>query len=280
MDSSIILNNINTVANKIYSSVETQAFNVLDDLLIINEKILKQEPLKNIFVENKENGIILSALCFITFFLIHFTFNKIASMYNGESSDRTSRFVLRMIVFTIAMGSSFYICSQVLQINGMFTNIVSSVGKDMTGQEISFESFRNLLKQMEKKMSTEFISLDGVIKGLISFGTVTLVINFSIRYVTTVFLILISPIAIMLGISNVTYGVFKSWCKILITNLLIQEIVIILLIIPLSFKKIDTNMFKIIMVGTIYLLYRINTLSKELFATFYSKTTKYIGRQE
>ncbi|MBR6614022.1 MAG: hypothetical protein IKK84_04575, partial [Clostridia bacterium] len=47
-------------------------------------------------------------------------------------------------------------------------------------------------------------------------------------------------------------------------NLLMQNIVVVVLIIPLSFKNTDEIMYKIVLVGSIYLLYKINTFAREL----------------
>lgn len=274
MSVSNIIDNINVVAETIYRSIEDQVFKVLDELLIIKVDILKQEPIKNIFVENKSNGIILMAGCFVTFFLTYFAFTKIISMYNGKEIENTWAFILRIIICTIAMSSSLYLCEQVLNINEMLTNIVLSVGKDVTNKQICFESLKETITNLEKHMSSSFLSIDGMIKGLISYGSITLVLNFSIRYVTIIFLILISPIAFMLAIHDITFGVFKSWGKLLISNLLMQQVVLFLLVIPLSFKERDTIIFKIVIVGTIYILYRLNNLTRELFNNFYSQTSK------
>ena len=54
-----ILNNLDIIADKIFKSVETQIFPLLDKILVISQDILKEEPLKNFFFENKINGIII-----------------------------------------------------------------------------------------------------------------------------------------------------------------------------------------------------------------------------
>ena len=80
------------------------------------------------------------------------------------------------------------------------------------------------------------------------------------------------PFAVMFSITTSTRGIFNSWFKIFIINLFQQWIVKLLLIIPLSFKNIDTDIFKIIVLGTIYLLYKINVFSKEFLGNISVET--------
>ena len=68
----------------------------------------------------------------------------------------------------------------------------------------------------------------------------------------------------MFAASSATYGIFKSWIKMLCGNLFMQNVVVIILMIPLAVRNVDNNLFKIILVGSIYLLYKINNFSKEL----------------
>jgi len=78
-----------------------------------------------------------------------------------------------------------------------------------------------------------------------------------------IFLSVVSPVAIMFAASSATYGIFKSWVKMLLSNLFMQNVVVIILMIPLAVRDVDSDLFKIILVGSIYLLYRINNFSKE-----------------
>ena len=258
-----ILNAINIILEKIFKSVEQEVFKGLDELLIINENILKKEPLKVLLMENTEEGLYVLAMSFVIFFLIYYIVVRTIAMYNGENVDSIFKYILKVIICVICSASSLYIFEQILSINGILTETLASIGKDMTGQNICFKSLRDVVLGLDKYMSEEALSIDGIIKGVISFGATTILITFAIRYVTIVFLIAISPITIMFAASDATSGIFKSWVKMLCGNLFIQNVVIVILMIPLSVKELDSNLFKIILVGSIYLLYRINNFSKE-----------------
>lgn len=278
MNANNIIEAINIVAQKIFSSVEGELYPLLDKIIIITPDILKQEPLKNIFFEDKNVAMTLVATSFITFFIVCFALSRIISMYTGKEIENSWQEILRLVLCSILMSTSYYICKEILNINNLFTNIILGVGEDITGQKISFENFREVITDLEKYMSTDFISVDGMIKGLISFGTITLVLNFAIRYVTVIFLLFISPVAFILASSDMTINIFKSWLRLLITNLITQSIVLIIIMIPLSFKKINDITFKVVLVGTIYILYRLNNILKELLGNM-SNNSKRIEKR-
>jgi len=188
-------------------------------------------------------------------------------MYNGESTENVFKYMLRVVLCVICSASSLFVCEQILSINGLLTDVIASIGKDLTGEKICFESLREIAVNLDEFMSEEAISVDGIIKGVISFGATSILITFAIRYVTLIFLVLISPIAIMFAASSATYGIFKSWIKMLCSTLVVQDVVLVILMIPLSVKTIDNNLFRIILVGSIYLLYKINNFSKEFLGS-------------
>lgn len=263
MEVTNIINAINVIAEKIFKSVEGEVFKGLDDLLIINHEILDREPLKSLWVKGDGEGLVVLEMSFVIFFLVYYIIVRIIAMYNGENIDNIFKYMLRIIVCAICSASSLFILEQVLNINGILTEVITSIGKDLIGESICFESLRELVLNLDEYMSKEVLSIDGIIKGVISFGATTILITFAIRYVTIIFLSIISPIAIMFAASSATYGIFKSWIKMFLGNLLLQNVVVIILMIPLAVRDVDSDLFKIILVGSIYLLYRINNFSKE-----------------
>lgn len=274
MDATNIINSINAIAEKIFKSVEKDVFKNLDILLNISPDILKEEPLNKIFSENLNENILLLLTCFIVLFSISYIITRLVFLYNGEQPVNVFKFVLRIIICVILSVSSFYLIETLLNINSMFTNVIASIGKDITGEEISFQSLREIVVNLDKYMSEEFLSLDGMIKGVISFGATTILLNFSIRYATIILLISLTPVAIIFASSEVTYDIFSNWLRLLLVNLFIQNIVVAIIIIPLSFKKMDSAMFKIVLVGSIYLLYKVNNFSKEIFGNIWRRTVK------
>ena len=186
------------------------------------------------------------------------------SMYNGYKQENIFKFVFKLAVFLILSSSSMYIVETVLDINNMFTEVILSIGKDVAKTEVSFEGLKECITDVEKHMSNDAVSVDGIIKGVVSLGASSILITLSIRYVTAIVLVLLSPIAIMFAASNNTYSLFLAWLKAFLINILTQNIIAVILIIPLSIKETGELMYKIVLVGSIYLLYKINTFTREL----------------
>lgn len=263
MEVNNILTTINIIAEKMFKSVEGEVFKNLDEFLIINDSFLKKEPLQTLFVKSEGKSFVILAMSFVIFFLVYYTIARTIAMYNGENIENIFKYMLRIILCVICSSCSLFLCEQLLNINGLLTEVILKIGKDITGETICFESLREVVLNLDEYMSEEALSIDGIIKGVISFGATTILITLAIRYVTLIFLILVSPMTIMFAASSATYGIFKNWTKMLCGNLFMQNVVIIILMIPLSVKEVDNNLFRLILVGSIYLLYRINNFSKE-----------------
>jgi hypothetical protein len=148
----------------------------------------------------------------------------------------------------------------------MLTEVILNIGDDITKKAIAFESLKECITDVEKYMSKDAVSIDGIIKGVFSIGASSILITLLVRYVTIIVLIILSPIAIMLAANSNTYSLFFAWLKTFLVNILMQNIIAIVLIIPLSFKNTDDIMYKIVLAGSIYLLYKINTFTKELIS--------------
>ena len=267
MEVTNILNAINIISEKIFKSVEKEVFKGIDDLLLINEDILYKEPLKSLYIKGETKGLILLTTAFVIFFFVYYLLTRFIAMYNGDDTENIFKYMLRIIICVICSSSSIFIIEQVLSLNGILTSAIASIGEDLTKEKICFENLREIIINLDKYMSSDAISVDGVIKGVISFGATTILISFAIRYVTIIFLILVSPISIMFASSSSTYGIFKNWVKMFLINLFVQEIALIVLMIPLSIKGTKDDIFKIILVGSIYILYKINNFTRDFMGT-------------
>ena len=255
-----IISVINTLAQNLYSAIEKEVFVALDNLLIIQKDILKAEPLKRLSITSDSNSIILLAICFTTIAGICFGLRKMMGMYKGESNIDIMQFILRLIACSILSVYSWYICETLLDINSMISDVIQSIGHDIVGSKINFDTLKNIISNM--KPDENFLSLDGAITGMVGFGATTLLFTFCIRYFMTIFLIIVAPISFMLAIDKNTYGIFCRWFKAFIANITIQNIALVFMIIPLSIKDTDNVMFKVVLVGSIYSLYKINDFVK------------------
>lgn len=260
-----ILNNLNLIAENLFKSVEGQVYELLDKIIIIRVEILNQEPLNNIF---NNNNIIIVANSLIIFQTLYYMFQLLLSLYNGNKTENVYIFIIKIICVTVLANNSYYICEQIISLIEYLTDAISEITNQVSGRDVNFINLKETIISIDDFMKDDLLTINGLIKGIISFGAVSVLINFSIRYVKIIFLIIISPLALICFSSHITNELGNTWIKMFISSLLLQIIVKIILFIPLSYKDINSLMYKIILVGSIQLIYNINNINSQLFNKF------------
>jgi len=266
MNTQDIIGNFNILVEKIIKSVENEVYKNIDSILVIDKKIFKVEPLNKLILEDDINGFIMLANAMILFYFVYYIFSTLISLYNGNQIININKYIIKMVVIVIAVNSSYYICKQIIDIFYVVTDVIDTIGLDITGKELIFQNFREVINIVEDLDTTDILSMNGIIKSFISFGSISIFISLAIKYTSVIFLILISPIAIMCLSNNITSGIFFSWGKMLILLLSNQIIMKMIMLIPMACKDTKTIFYKIILVGSIYILYKIDTFQRELFS--------------
>ncbi len=265
MNNTDISTTLNVISEKLFKSVEGQVYEVLDNISIITPKILSEEPLKNIFFSNKINGLVIIANSLLLFFAIHYIFSQLISMFNGNKTENIYVFIIKNVIIALIINNSYYICEESLNIFNEFSNSISTFTTQLSGNDITFQNLKENIISMEDFMKNDLLSLDGIIKGVISFGSISILINFSIRYVTIIFLLLVSPLALVCLCSKLTSGITKTWLKLYVCSLFTQIFVKLIIFIPIMYKDTKSILYKIILVGSISILYKINSFTKDFF---------------
>ena len=186
MEANDIITNLNYLLEKVFKSIEGEIFKTLDKLTIIGPEILKEEPLKNIVFENKVNGLVIIANTLILFFVIYYVFKQLIGIYNGNKIESIYVFIIRIIIVCIIVNFSYYICEEILNIFGILGESIDTYASDLINRKVTFENLKDSIINIENIINTDLVSLDGIIKGIISFGSVSILISFSVRYVTAV----------------------------------------------------------------------------------------------
>lgn len=265
MDAQNIINSLNTVSQKLFKSLDNEIFEKMDDLVNVNSDLFDKSPLKDVFFQDKTNALIIIANSLILFYVIYFVFLKLISIYNGNKSQSIYMFVIKLIIVTVMVNFSYYICREIVNIIGLLTDCVDGGLYDLLGKKVSFVSLKENIVKIDDIINSDFLSLNGIIKGIISFGSISILINFAIRYVTIIFLFIISPFAFICLSNELTIGIFRTWFKTLFVSLMTQIIVKFIIFIPLLYKDINSMTYKIILVGSIYIIYKINGFTEEIF---------------
>ena len=230
----IIINTINKLFNNIFSSINNSMFSKLDEFAFIDIKILNNRYIKSFIGDFSGGGkIIYLTDALLIAIALYFIIKYFFSVFSGVQTERPFQFIFKLFIFALIINFSYTICYCIIN----FTNLISSSD--------NFDLF----------------SFDGMIKSLASIGLLSLLLNYSVRYVLIMFFIVSSPLAFLSLINYSTNWIFKAWFKSLFSLLIIQVFLPLIFIVIFS---IDMNN-KILFIGSIYAMTKINDYVRELF---------------
>lgn len=263
-----IINTINTIFENLFSSIDSNLYKILDELIFIKDDILDDKYFSKLFGTSTANGILLVANSLLIGILLYYGAKYMLANFTYEKIENPFQFIFKCIIFGICMNSSFFIIGQILNLNFNVCSIIKSLGTDLWGKNIGFSELITEINQnlaMNEK-NIDIFTLDGLIKGTLTISLLNLVFSYSLRYIMIKILILLSPFAFLSLIVNNLSHFFKSWLRNLFSLLVIQIIVaiVLLLLFSMDYTK-DTILNKFIYIGGIYALIRANSIVKELF---------------
>lgn len=262
----IIIDTINTILSNLFSSIDNNLYSLLDVLTFINSDILSDNNFENIFGKTTSNGILLIANSLLLGILLYFAIRYLLSHFTYSQIENPHSFLIKLIICGICMNCSYFLISQFLDIISNISSAIRSLGETLFNKNICFSQ---LILEINTNVSVntssiDIFSLDGLIKGIISFSLLNLVFSYSFRYVIIKVFILITPFAILSNSLNSTSWFFKSWLKNLFSLLFIQIIVSIILLILFSIDYSSSNLFsKFIYIGGLYALIKSNSFVRE-----------------
>ena len=264
--SQVVIDTINKIFSELFKSIDTNLFKILDDLTFINSNIIEDKYFGKIFGSSATTGILLIANSLLIGFILYYAVKYLTSNFTFSKIENPVQFIFKLIIFGIAMNSSFFILQQILNINFYICEAIRSIGEDLFKQNISFS---NLIETIDSNLNItadnlNIFSVDGLIKGTTTISLVNLVTIYALRFVTVKILILISPFAILSLCLENTAFFFKLWIRNLFSMLFIQIIVALILLILFSINYNSNDlMTKFIYIGGIYCLLKANSFVKE-----------------
>ena len=264
--SSIISTTINEMFYKIFSSIDNSLYSVLDDFTFIDCDILNDSYFIDIFGLSSQNGILLIANSLVLGYLIYYAFKLLLSHLGVTQVERSSQFILKLIIYSICMNFSLFICDEIIYIISLISSSIRQVGEHLFNTQICFSE---LIIQLNSIISInenlDIFSLNGIIKSLISVGLLNLVITYAVRYVLIKVFVLLSPFAILSLCNKNTSILFNSWIKSFLSLMFVQVFVAIILLLIFSLNISSNNIFsKFILIGAIFILIKANNYIKEM----------------
>lgn len=263
----IIIRTINSLFENLFSSIDNNIYNLLDDITFVNSNILKDNFFKNIFGTTSQNGILLIANSLIIGMILYYLFRLLYSHFLSIEIEKPIQFLFKLIILAIVINCSFFICEQLITINSYISSAIREVGESLFKVNISFTELVKKLNSVVSISTSNFnaFSLDGIIKSFISIELLNLVFIQSLRYILIKVFILITPFAILSLISHSTSWFFKTWAKSFFSLLIIQSFISLILLIIFSINSNTSNILtKLMYIGALFAITKSNSYIKEL----------------
>lgn len=275
-----IIETINTILENLFSSIDNNLYEVLDDVTFISEDILTDKYFERLLGTSVSNGILLIANSLLLGFLLYFSIKYLISHISSIQIESPYQFIFKLIVFGICMNFSYFIMQQLLELFSTITLSIRSIGESLFDTEICFSTLINEINSTISidSNSLNIFSLDGIIKSTLSISLLTLIFSYSFRFIMVKVFVLITPFAILsLSISSTSWF-FKSWLKNLFSLLFIQIIVSIVLLIIVSMDYSSGSLLtKFLYVGAIYALIRANSFVRDFLGGISTTVAQSVG---
>lgn len=261
-----IIDTINTIFQNLFSSIDNSLYSVLDDITFINSDILNTPYFDKIFGTSSENGLLLIANSLLLGILLYFSIKYLFSNLTYSPIESPKQFIFKLIIFGICMNFSGFIVEQTITFLSNISLAIRELGETLFNTEICFSNLINKINNTISinSNSLNIFSLDGIIKGTLTFSLLNLVFSYSLRYILIKIFILLTPFAFLsLSLENASWF-FKAWLRNFFSLFFIQILVSLILLILFSMDySSDKLVIKFIYIGGIYALIRANSIVKE-----------------
>lgn len=258
----IIIETINSIFSNLFSSIDNNVYSYLDTFTFIDSSIIDNSFFEKFLGASGKTGILYLTDALLFAIIIYYAIRYSYSVFTGNTVEKPTQFIFKMIIIGIFINSSFFLCEQILNINYLISGSIQDIGKSIINKDITFSCLIQNLNSVISvgESSFDLFSFDGIIKGFISVGLLNILFSYSLRYIILQVFVLTTPLAMLSLINSSSHWIFKSWSKAFFSLLLLQSFVSLILIIMLS---LDTSN-KLLLIGSIYALIRANTFIREI----------------
>ena len=261
-----IIDAINTILGNLFSSIDNNIYNVLDDVTFISSDIINDSYFEKILGTSTSNGILLISNSLLFGFLLYYSLKYLFSHFTYTQIERPSQFNFKAIIFGICVNFSYFFIEEILNFVSNISLAIRGIGESLFHKNICFSE---LILEINNDISVtssslDIFSLEGLLKASLSVSLLNLVFTYSFRYVMIKIFILLTPFAILSLILENTSWFFKAWLRNLFSLLFIQIIVAIVLLLLFAMDYSSNNlMTKFIYIGAIYALIQSNSFVRD-----------------
>lgn len=258
------MNTINEIFSTLFSSLDKSLYSLLDKSVFVNEEILSDSFFNTIF--QSSFGLPTIANAILIGFVLYYCFRLSFSQFTGNRIEKPYQFLGKVIVISICINFSTFLCEELLKINGLFTDSIRMLGNAVTKQDISFNNLiTSSIYLSNSPNNFNLFSLEGMLKSFFSIGLISLLFSYSIRYILIKLFVLLSPFALLSLVNSSTIWFFKSWMRTLFSLLFVQVFISLILVLLFSLNIKSSDLFsQISYISTIFILTKANGYIKEL----------------
>lgn len=263
--STTIANTINELIQNLFSSIDNNIYSYIDEIIFLTPSSISNNNFEDLFTTSS-NSILVIANALILAYLLYYCVKLFLAYYSGTQVQRPYQFIFKLILCTIIMNSSYFICEQLINITDLITQALQEIGSDFTSKTISFKTLVTELNSVISISGTslDIFSLTGIIKSFCSIGLISLMFSYAIRLIMVKVFIILAPFAILSCSINSFNWFFRSWFRSFFSLLFMQFFITIILIVTLSLDFSSNLISKFLYVGSIYALTKSNTYIRSL----------------
>ena len=277
-----LISNLNEMCKALFNSVDKNAFKYLDELAFLDESKFKTGIELELIGNNIYEGVIGIAISILIGIALYYIVNYFIRKIINEEMENPYTFIIKSIIAGFFIIYIKDIVLFVISVNNIITKEILNLTQTFFNQKVTFE---NILIKINETLYVQgegfnVMSFDGIIKIYLVFGIINLIFEYSLRYVMIKIMFILSPIfyvmiKIMFILSPIfvafktnrkTEYLYNNWIKGIFSLLFMQNIIAIILVISTRFitsPLIPIN--KIIYIGMIYALIKVNVFIKEIF---------------
>ena len=275
-----IITTINTILESLFSSIDNNLYNILDDITFISSNILNDSYFSKILGTSTSNGILLITNALFFGFILFYSIRYIFSYLTLLPVESPYQFIFKAIIFGLCINYSYFIIEKMLDLISLISLSIRSIGEDIFNKNICFSELISDINSSSlfPNDSFDFFSIDGIIKATITMSLLNLIFTYSFRYIMVKVFILLTPFSILSLILKNTSWFFQAWIRNLFSLLFIQIIVSIVLLILFSMDYSSGSLLtKFIYVGAIYALIKSNSFVREFIGGVSTTFSQNVG---
>ena len=118
-----IIDAINTILGNLFSSIDNNIYNVLDDVTFISSDIIADSYFEKILGTSTSNGILLISNSLLFGFLLYYSLKYLFSHFTYMQIERPSQFIFKAIIF---LSPESYIAIPKISFNKKLNSLSSS----------------------------------------------------------------------------------------------------------------------------------------------------------